>query len=155
MTEKVAVQLANHFKKTETQLLHPRITDTVLLPAAKLVLSQLEMEREAAKAEQGYPERVKDWWAGPTGVGKKKRKRMMNGEEEEATATQGVSAGGPRDEDGALGRGEEEMDVEEGGVWLDEEEKFEGFESPVMMSPGGFEMGDGEGEGEEEEDEVE
>lgn len=43
-------------QETEIQLLHPRITDTVLLPAAKLVLSQLNMEREAPKARQGYPD---------------------------------------------------------------------------------------------------
>lgn len=132
------MQLAKHFQKTEHQLLHPRITDTVLLPNARWVLSQLELEREVAREKQGHPERVQDWWAEAPMIGKKKRKRMMMGEEQGATAAQSVGAEGLRDEDGGLGRGEEEMDVEDGGVLLDEEEEFEGFESPVMMSPGGL-----------------
>lgn len=156
VTREVVVQLVNHLKKSPDQLLHPKITDRVLLPAAKGLLSQLEMEREAAKAEQGNPERVMDWWPGATIVGKKKRKRRVNGKKQGATASQGVNAEGSGDEDGALGWGEDEMDVDEGGVLLSEKEEFEGFNSPVMMSPEGSEMGgEGEGEGGEEEDEVE
>ena len=151
MTKEAALQLSKHFEKTEHQLKHPRITDTVLLPNAKWVLSQLELEREVAREKQGHPERVRDWWAEAPMVGKKRRRGMMMREEQGATAAQSVGAEGLRDEDGALGRGEEEMDVEDGGVLLDEEEEFEGFESPVMMSPGGSVIGDGEEEEEDEE----
>ncbi len=74
MTKEAALQLGKHFGKTEYQLKHPRISDTVLTSNAKWVLSELERERETAKDEQGYPERVQDWWAAPT----KSVKRMRN-----------------------------------------------------------------------------
>lgn len=146
MTKEAALQLAIHLKKTEHQLQHPRITDTVLTTNAKWVLSQLELEREAARDEQGYPERVQDWWAAPTMVGKKKRKGKLLGKKQGASAGQGVSVEGLGDDVGALGLGKdqelEEMEEEDGSVCS--EETFEGFESPVVMSPAGFEMGDGQ-----------
>ena len=153
MTKEAALQLANHFQKTEYQLQHPRITDTVLVDNAKLALSQLELEREAARNEQGHPERVQDWWAAPTMVGKKKRrKEKMVGKKHGATAGQSVTTEGLGDDVGALGLGEDEevekeMEEEDGGVLLEEE--FEGFESPAMMSPVGSVVGDGEEDEEE------
>ncbi len=153
MTKEAALQLAEHFEKTEYQLQHPRITDTVLVANAKVVLAQLELERDGARAEQGYPERVQDWWAAPTMVGKKKRrKEKMMGKKHGATAGQGVSVEGLGEEVGALGLGQDEegdgrMEEEEGGVLSEEE--FEGFESPIMMSPVGSVVSDGEEEEEE------
>lgn len=155
VTKEEASQLGQHLDKSEYRLQHPRIIDTVLLPGAQWLLSELETEQEAAKAEQGNPERVHDWWAEPTMVGKKHGKKMRARERREAAAAQNVSAEGLREEDGASGWEDSEMDVEEGGVLLVEEEEFEGFNSPVMMSPGGPEMGDGAGEGEDEEEEEE
>lgn len=121
----------------------------MLTANAKWVLSQLEVERNAARGEQGYPERVQDWWAAPTMVGKKKRKGKMMGKKQRATADQSVNVEGLRDEVDALGLGEEEMEDQDGGVWLEDEQEFEGFESPVMMSPTGSVIGEGQ---EEEED---
>lgn len=51
-------------------------------------------------------------------------------------AAQSVSVEGLQDEGGMLGRGEGEMDVEEGGMLLEEEQNFEECNSPVMMPPG-------------------
>ncbi len=157
VTKEAASQLVEHFQKSEYQVQHPRITDTVLIDNAKSVLAQLELEREAARAEQGYPERVQDWWAAPTMIGtKKRRKQKMTGKKHGATAGQGVSVEGLGDEVGAMGLGQDEegdgwMEEEDGGVRLEEE--FEGFESPVMMSAVGSVVGDGEEEEEEEEEE--
>lgn len=149
------MQLGKHLEKTEDQLRHPRITDAVLFTDAQRALSQLELEREAAKREQGYPERVQDWWAPPTMVGKKKRKKGMT-----VGGNQGATADG-----GGIGEGlgNEEMDEEEGGVLLEEE--HQGSQSPIMMSPGGSQspvvmspvgsVGGDEGEEEEEEEEEE
>lgn len=143
MTKQAALQLGKHFEKTEDQLRHPRITDSVLLPAAQGALSQLETEREAAKREQGYPKRVQDWWAAPTMVGKKKRWMLKAvGENQGATAGEGVFG---------EGLGDEEIDEEEDGVAVEEE--FVGFDSPVMMSPSGS-VGDDGGKEEEEEEEL-
>lgn len=143
LTQEAASQLAKHFAKTEDQLRHPRIIDTVLIPDAQRALSQLDLEREAAKARQGYPTRVQDWWAAPTMVGKKKRWKLKAvGENQGATACEGVFG---------EGLGDEEIDEEEGGVPVEEE--FVGFDSPVMMSPSGS-VGDDGGEEEEEEEEL-
>ena len=160
MTKEAGLQLERHFEKTEHQLQHPRISDVMLNTNAKWVLAQLELEREAARDEQGYPERVLDWWAAPIRVAKKKRK----GKKQVATAGQGVSVERLPDDVAALGLGadeeideemeeEEEEEEEEGGVLL--EDDFEGFKSPVMMSPAGSVVGDGEKEKEEEEEEEE
>ena len=161
MTKEAALQLAKHFEKTEFQLQHPRITDTVLTTNAKSVLSQLELERKAASDEQGCPERVQDWWAAPTKIGKKKkRKGNMTGKKQGARAGQNVNVEELGDDVGVLRLGEEEemgeqreegMEEEEGRVLL--EEKFAGFESPILISPAGPVVGDRkeeEGEGEEE-----
>ena len=158
MPEEAALQLAKHFKKTEHQVKHPRITDTVLTASARRVLSQLELERDAARNDQGHPERVQDWWAAPTRPGKKKRKGKTIGKKQRATATQNVSVEGLGDDVGAWGLGEEEeteeemegekeeeMEKEGGGVSLEESyEGFEGFASPVMMSPTGSVLSNGE-----------
>lgn len=154
MTKEEALQLGKHLEKSEHELKHPRITDTVLLPGAMRLLSQLESEREKAKGEQGYPERVRDWWAAPTMVGKRHGRKMRARKRREAAAAKGASEEGLREEDVALGGKDEEMDEDEGGVLLSEGQELEGFNSPVMMSPGGPGMGDGEGEGEDEEVEV-
>lgn len=153
MTKEAASQLAKHLEKTESELQHPRIRDTVLTANERWVLSQLELERNAARDKQGYPERVRDWWAAPTMVGKKKRKGKRMGKKQGAMAGEGVSVEGLRDNVGALGLGEreemaEEMDEEEGGVLVEEE--YEGFESPVAMSLVGSVGGDGEKKDEEE-----
>ena len=124
---------------------HPRITDVVLTADARWVLSQLEREREAAREEQGYPERVQDWWAAPTMVGKKKRKGKISGKKEGAAAIQSGSAEGIQDGIGALGLGEE-AGGEDGRILSEEELEFEGFESPVMMSPAGSMVGEEEEE---------
>ena len=140
------MQLGKHFKKTEDQLAHPRLTDTVLTPEAILILSELNLEREAAREEQGNPERVQEWWAVPTMVGKKKEKKTKGkrkAKTQGAAAAQSASAEGPPGEVGALGLGEEE----DGGVMLGEEEESKGFDSPVMMSPGSPMEDDREEEG--------
>ena len=152
MTKEAGLQLAKHFSKTEYQLQNPGITDTVLIANAKWTLSQLELEREAARCEQGYPERVQDWWAAPTMVGKKKRKKgkkigkkieKMIGTKHRAKADQTVSVEGLGDEINALRLGDEEMEEEKGGGLL-KGEAFEGFETPVMMSPVGSVVGNDE-----------
>ena len=150
ISKDVASQLAKHFEKTEFQLKHPRITDTVLTDAAKRVLSELQRERDTARDEQGYPERVRDWWTAPTVPGKKKRKKGMTmATEEGATAGLEVSDGEMQDAVRRLrlGEEEEEMEEEEGIPFL--EEGLEGFDSPVMLSPEGSVVGDGDEEDEE------
>ena len=137
MTGDAASQLHKHFLKSEFQLQHPRINDAVLTADAKSVLSQLESEREAARSEQGDPERVQDWWAPPTMLGKKKRKKMMRKEKSQ----EAVTGGGDSDER----VGDMELE-EEGGEELAEEE-LEGVSSQVMLSPIGSVAGD-EDEGE-------
>ena len=62
---------------------------------------------------------------------------MMKGETQGAADTQSVSVEGSGDEEGALGRGEEEMDVEEGGVFLDEKES-RGVQIPSNDVSGGL-----------------
>ena len=151
MTEEAAAQLVAHLRKTEYQLQHPRITETVLTPNAKWVLSQLELEREAARAQQGYPERVQDWWAAPTMPGKKKKWTVME-KTQGATAGGGVSIEGLGNEVGARGLGEDDADEDEEDRDGSEEESEE-CGSMVMISPAGSVIG--EEEAEEEEGEVE
>ena len=135
----MASQLAKHFEKTEFQLKRPRITDAVLTDDARRVLSELQLERDTARDEQGYPERVRDWWAAPTVPGKKKRKKgKMMATEEGAAAGLEVSDGGLQDAVRGL-RLEEEKEMEE----------EEGIHSPVMLSPEGSMVGDGDEEDEE------
>ena len=136
----MASQLEKHFEKTEFQLKHPRITDAVLTDDAKRVLSALQLERDAARDEQGYPERVRDWWAAPTVPGKKKKRKKgrMMATEEEATAGLEISDG--------------EIQDAVGGLRLVEEKEMEEEEwphSPIMLSPGGSMVGDGDEEDEE------
>ena len=132
----MASQLWKHFNKTEFQLKHPRITDAVLTTEAKRVLSELQLERDTARDEQGYPERVQDWWAAPTVLGKKKRKKgKMMATKEGATAGLEVSDEGIEDAVGRMGLGEEK-----------EMEEEEGIHSPVMLSPRGSMMGEGDEE---------
>ena len=120
----------------------------MLTADAKWVLSQLELERGAAREEQGFPERVQDWWAAPTMVGKKKRKGKMRGKKQGATALQMVSAEGLRGEVGALVLREEELEEQDGGISVEGEGEgeLEGFKSPVFMSPAGSVVDDGEEE---------
>ena len=128
---------------------HPRITDAVLTDDAKRVLSELQRERDTARDEQGYPERVQDWWTAPTVPGKKKRRKGKTmAMEEGATAGLEVSDGEIEDVVRGLRLGEEEeMEEEEGSPSL--EEGFQGFDSPVMLSPVGSVVGDGDEEDEE------
>ena len=135
----MASQLAKHFEKNEFQLKHPRITDAVLTTDAKRVLSELQLERDTARDEQGYPERVQDWWAAPTMPGKKKRKKgKMTATKEGATAGLEVSDEGIQDAVRGLRLGEET-----------EMEEEEGIHSPVMLSPRESMMGEGDEEDEE------
>ena len=135
----MASQLEKHFEKTEFQLKHPRITDAVLTDDAKRVLSELQRERDTARDEQGYPERVRDWWAAPTVHDKKKRKKgKMMATKEGATADVEVSDEGIQDAVRRLRLGEEK-----------EMEEDEGTHSPIMLSPGGSVVGDGDEEDEE------
>ena len=60
VTKEAGLQLATHIEKTGFQLQHPSITDIVLTANASWVLSQLEVERKAAREEQGYLEREQD-----------------------------------------------------------------------------------------------
>ena len=140
------MQLQKHFEKSEQQLEHPRITDAVLTADAKWVLSQLELEREAAREEQGYPERVQDWWAAPIMVGKKKRKGKMKGKKQGATALEMVNDEGLRSEVSALALREDELEEQDGGISIEGEGESGGFESPVFMSPAGSVVDDGEEE---------
>ena len=146
VTKEAALQLQNHFEKSEDHLEHPRITDAVLTADAKWVLSQLELERETAREEQGYPERVQDWWAAPTMVGKKKRKGKMKGKSKGATALEMVNDEGLRGEVSALALTEEELEEQDGGISIEGEGELEGCESPVFMSPAGSVVDDGEEE---------
>lgn len=148
MTTGAGLQLQKHFEKTEYQMQHPRITDVVLTASAKWLLLQLELEREAARDEQGHPERVQDWWAAPTMVGKKKRKGKMMSKKQGATAVQSISAEGLRDQVGAWALGGEELLEGGDGSFLEGEQESEGFKSPVVMSPVGSVLGDGEEEAE-------
>ena len=143
------MQLQKHFEKSEYELEHPRITDAVLTADAKWVLSQLELERGAAREEQGFPERVKDWWAAPTMVGKKKRKGKMKGKKQGATALQMVSAEGLRGKVSALALGEDELDEleeQDCGISVEGEGEggLEGCGSPIFISPVGSVVDDGE-----------
>lgn len=140
------MQLQKHFEKSEHQLEYPRITDAVLTADAKWVLSQLELERGAAREEQGFPERVQDWWAAPTMVGKKKRKGKMKGEKQGATALEMVSAEGLRGKVGSLALREDELEEQDGGISIEGEGEIDGYESPVFMSPTGSVVDDGEKE---------
>ncbi|KAM0802139.1 hypothetical protein BDR22DRAFT_961811 [Usnea florida] len=146
VTKEAASQLQKHFEKSEYQLQHPRITDTVLTADAKWVLSQLELERGAAREEQGFPERVKDWWATPTMVGKKKRKGKMKGKTQGATALEMVSAEGLQGEVSALALREDEPEEQDCGISIEGEEEggLEGCGSPVFISPAGSVVDDGE-----------
>ncbi|KAL9135839.1 MAG: hypothetical protein Q9175_002959 [Cornicularia normoerica] len=121
VTTGAGLQLQKHFEKTEYQMQHPGITDVVLTASAKWILLQLELEREAARDEQGHPERVQDWWAAPTMVGKKKREGKMMGKKQGATAAQSISAEGLRDQVGALALGGEELLEEGDGSFLEGE----------------------------------
>ena len=116
----------------------PRITDAVLTTDAKRVLSELQLERDMARDEQGYPERVQDWWAAPTVQGKKKRKKGKMATKEGATAGLEVSDEGIQDAVRGLKLGEEK-----------EMEEEEGIHSPVMLSPRESMMGEGDEEDEE------
>ena len=146
VTKEAGLQLQQHFEKSEHQLEHPRITDAVLTDDAKWVLSQLELEREAAREEQGCPERVQDWWAAPTIVGKKKRKGKMKGKNQGATALEMVNDEGLRGDVRALALTEEELEEQDGGISIGGVGKFGGVESPVFMSPAGSVVDDGEEE---------
>ncbi|KAF6222626.1 hypothetical protein HO133_000673 [Letharia lupina] len=149
--------LLQHWTKTEHHQQNPKISDGLALTDdVKSALALLTDERAVAAAQQGNPERVADWWVQPEIKSKrkdsKKKKKGKNAKEQGATAGQGVSVEGFQDDFGALALGkdgdiEEKMKREEGGVSLEEE--FEGFESPVMMSPAGSVIGEGQ---EEEED---
>ena len=131
--ESVASELAKHLKKTEFQLQHPRIIDAVLTSNAKKILSELELERDMASAEQAYPERVQDWWAAPTIIGKKKRKKgKLIGKKEGAAASLEFSDEGIRDGVSRLKLGEKEGMVEEEGIY-----------SPLVLSPTGSMVGEG------------
>ena len=144
------MQLQKHFEKSEYELEHPRITDAVLTADAKWVLSQLELERGAAREAQGFPERVKDWWAAPTIVGKKKRKGKMKGKKQGATAPQKVSAEGLQGEVSALALREDEPEEQDCGISIEDEVEgegeggLEGCGSPVFISPAGSVVNDGE-----------
>ena len=140
------MQLQKHFEKSEDQLQQPRITDAVLTDNAKWVLSQLELERGVAREEQGFPERVQDWWAAPTMVGKKKRKGKIGGKNKGATAPQMVGAEDLRGEVGALALRVDEVEEQDSGISMEEEPDFERCESPVFMSPAGSVVDDGEEE---------
>ena len=140
------MQLQKHFEKSEEELQQPRITDAVLTADAKWVLSQLELERGVAREEQGFPERVQDWWAAPTMVGKKKRKRKIRGKKKGATAPQMVGAEDLRGEVSALALREDDVEEQDSGIAMEEEKEFERCESPVFMSPAGSVVDDGEEE---------
>ena len=146
VTKEAGLQLQKHLEKSEYQLEHPGITDAVLTDDAKWVLSQLELERGAAREEQGFPERVQDWWAAPTMVGKKKRKGKMRGKKQGATGLGMVNDEGLRGEVSALALRGEELEEQDGGISVGEEGELGGFESPVFMSPAGSVVDDGEGE---------
>ena len=146
VTKEAALQLQKHFEKSEHQLEHPHITDAVLTADTKWVLSQLELERGAAREEQGFPERVQDWWAAPTMAGKKKRKGKMKGGKQGATALEMVSPEGLQGEVSALALQEDELEEQDGGISVEGEGESRGFESPVFMSPAGSVVDDEEGE---------
>ena len=151
ISKDAASQLVKHFLKTEHQLQHLRIADAVLTADAKGVLFQLDLERGAARSEQGYPERVQDWWQTPTVPGRKKGKGMKNGATKPRVTVEGLG-----DEVGALelGKAEEEMEEDREGALLEQEyEGFEGFMSPVMLSPTGSVVDSGEEDEEEDEEE--
>ena len=131
MTKDTASQLEKHFQKTEFQLQNPKITDTVLTPDAKLVLSQLDQEREVAKEKQGHPERVQDWFTMPTMATKKKGKTEMTGKVEGATADQDVDVERLGNNVEGLKLEEEDEMEEEGEGRLLSEEELEGLWSAV------------------------
>lgn len=117
------------------------MTDPVLTTDAKGVLFQLELERGAAREEQGHPDRVQDWWPKPAMSGTKKGKGKRKGKKNRVTASRHVNIQGLGDEVGALILGEETEIVEEEKGSALSEEGFHGFESPVMMSPMGSVVG--------------
>ena len=148
--------LMQHWKKTEHHQQNPKISDGLALTTdVKYALDLLRDERAVAAALQGNPERVADWWVQPEIKSKKKRKRGKNAKKQGATAGVDVNNEGLGDDVGWMALGEEEETVEEmegekeeetkkegGGVLL--EERYEGFDSPVMMSPTGSVVSDGE-----------
>lgn len=144
MTKDTASQLVKHFQKTEFQLQNPKITDAVLTPDAKLVLSQLELERNAARQEQGHPERVQDWFAMPTVAAKKKGKMKMTGKTQGTTAGQSDDIEGLGDDVEGLRLGEEDEMEEEGEGGVLSKEESEELRSPTMMYPTGSVVGEGE-----------
>ena len=79
-------------------------------------------------------------------VGKKKRKRMMKGEKQGATALEMVNDEGLRGEVSALALVEEELEEQDGGISIEGGGESGGFESPVFLSPAGSVVDDGEEE---------
>ena len=139
-----------HWNKTEQHQQHPEISDGLALTDdVKSALALLRDERAVAAAQQGNPDRVADWWVQPEIKSKRKERKGKKAKNQGATAGRAVSVDGLRADVEALGLGEEEemegeMEEEEGGVLVKEE--YEGFESPVVMSPVGSVVGDGEEE---------
>ncbi|MCJ1454776.1 hypothetical protein MMC28_005129 [Mycoblastus sanguinarius] len=158
VTKEASKQLNIHLGKSEYEQQHPKLSEGIALGEEALwVLSQLDLERNAARAEQGSPERVADWWTGgrgEKGKGKAKRKyKSKKASKQGEVGVEGLGAGLS-----GFGLGEEADDMDEGGVELDEQkfgeegegegenedEEFEGAEGLVSMSPEGSVVGEDE-----------
>lgn len=131
-----------HWKKTEHHQQNPKISDGLALTdGVKAALDLLRDERAVAAAQQGNPERVADWWVQPEIKSKKKEKRRKIAQKQGTTAGQRVGGELIRDSITALNLGEETEIVKEEKDSALSEAGFQGFESPVMMSPMGSVVG--------------
>ena len=145
--------LMQHWKKTEHHQQNPKMSDGLALTDdVRAALDLLRDERAMAAAQQGNPDRVADWWVQPEIKSKRKGKKGKDAERRGGIAARSVSLEGLGDDvrDFGLGDGEEEMEEEEGSP-SPEEEGFQGFNSPVMLSPVGSVVGDGDEEDDDEE----
>lgn len=130
--------LMQHWKKTEQHQQNPKITDgQALTDDVKAALDLLRDERAVAAAQQGNPERVADWWVQPEIKSKKKEKKRKNAQGQGTTVGRRVDDEAIRDGIKALNLGEETETVEEEKGSVLSEEGFQGFNSPIMMSPTG------------------
>lgn len=131
-----------HWKKTEHHQQNPKISDGLALTdGVKAALDLLRDERAVAAAQQGNPERVADWWVQPEIKSKKKEKRRKIAQKQGTAAGQRVGGELIRDSITALNLGEEMEIVKEEKDSALSEAGFQGFESPVMMSPMGSVVG--------------
>lgn len=130
--------LMQHWKKTEQHQQNPKITDgQALTDDVKAALDLLRDERAVAAAQQGNPERVADWWVQPEIKSKKKEKKRKNAQGQGTTAGRRFDDEAIRNGIEALNLGEETETVEEEKGSALSEEGFQGFNSPIMMSPTG------------------